>query len=95
MLDARSELFGREATEDDRVDGAEARAREHRHYGRRHKWHVDNHAVADSHAALTSENTGQASHLHAHAVLMYSYSPARLGSARLGEGDDTAKIALH
>jgi hypothetical protein len=62
VLDARRQFGRGEAAEDDRVDGPEAGAGEHRDDGLRHHRHVDEDAIAllDTEVA---QPAGEAGHL--------------------------------
>ena len=60
--DAVGERLRGEAAEDDRVDGADARAREHRDRQLDHHWHVDRHAVALLHAEFRAQHVREAAH---------------------------------
>ncbi len=62
VVDARREARRGETAEDDRMDRADARAREHRERGLGDHRHVDQHPVAAAHA-LRLEHRGEAVHL--------------------------------
>jgi hypothetical protein len=62
VVDARREARRGKAAEHDRVDGADARAGEHREHGLGHHRHVDEHAVAVTHAQAL-EHGREAVHL--------------------------------
>ncbi len=62
IVDAHGELVGGETTENDRVHGAEPRAREHRDHGLRNHGHVDDDAIAPA-DSLGGQHTGKSRHL--------------------------------
>jgi len=64
MVDPGGEFLGREAAEDERVNGAEPGARQHRDDRLGYHRHVDEHAVAPHHAA-TLKHRRQLRHLRA------------------------------
>ena len=64
VVDPGGEFLGREAAEDERVNGAEPGARQHRDDRLGYHWHVDEHAVARHHAA-TLKHRRQLRHLRA------------------------------
>ena len=59
VVDAGGKLLRREAAEHHRMDGADARAGQHRHHRLRHHRHVEDDAVAFDHAEILFQDAGQ------------------------------------